>query len=53
MRELIYSMQFGRVKCRVSPDGSIRSAYATELKRMLDQLEIHLLEAELAGGTEL
>jgi hypothetical protein len=53
MRELIYSMQFGRVKCLIGQDGSIRTAYATELRRMLDELERHLLEAELAGGTEI
>jgi hypothetical protein len=53
MHELIYSMQYGRVKCKIGQDGMIRAAYAPELGRTLDELEIHLLEAELAGGTEL
>lgn len=50
--ELIYSHQYGTVKLRVSPSGDIKSAYSKDLKRILDPIETHLLEAELTGGTD-
>lgn len=52
-RETVYSSQYGRCLIRTAQDGQILTAYAKELGRTLDELERHLLEAELAGGTEL
>lgn len=52
-KETVYSSQYGRCSIRTSHDGRIVAAYAKELGRTLDELERHLLEAELAGGTEL